>query len=106
MIDRRTLLAGSAVLGTAAASGFSSEALAQAGLRLGNPQAFSFDGLKARARDMAASPYNPPPRPRPDVLERIDYDAHGKIRYRPELAPFSAEQRSDPAKPAEIATAS
>ncbi len=86
MIDRRTLLAGSAVLGTAAASGFSTAALAQAGLKLGPEAAFSFESLKARARDMAARSYAPPPRPRPDVLERIDYDAHGKIRYKTDLA--------------------
>ena len=86
MIDRRTLLAGSAALGTAAATGFSDEALAQAGLKLGQSIPFSFDALKARAREMAAKPYNPPPRPRPDVLERIDYDAHGKIRYKTDFA--------------------
>ncbi len=86
MIDRRTLLAGTAALGAAAAQGFSTEALAQAGLKLGPEAAFSFDALKSRAQAMAAAPYNPPPRPRPDVLERIDYDAHGKIRYKTDLA--------------------
>ena len=64
MIDRRTLLAGTAALGAAAASGFSPEALAQAGLKLGEAQGFGFDALKRRAREMAARPYAPPPRPR------------------------------------------
>ena len=86
MIDRRTLLAGTAALGAAAAQGFSTQALAQAGLKLGAEATFSFDALKSRAQAMAAAPYNPPPRPRPDVLERIDYDAHGKIRYKTDLA--------------------
>lgn len=86
MIERRTLLAGAATLAAAAASGFAPEALAQQGLKLGPAAPFSFEALKARARALAAAPYAPPPRPRPDVLERIDYDAHGKIRYRTELA--------------------
>lgn len=84
--DRRTLLAGASATAALAALGFSPQALAQQGLRLGEPDAFSFDALKARARDLAARPYEPPPSPRPDVLERIDYDAHGKIRFKPEMA--------------------
>ena len=87
MIDRRTMLktaaASTAALATA---GFSHEALAQQGLKLGQAQPFSYDALKARARDMATKPYVAPPRPKPDVLERIDYDAHGKIRFKPEMA--------------------
>lgn len=84
--DRRTLLAGAAATATLAALGFSPVALAQQGLKLGAAEAFSFDGLKARARDLAARPYQAPPSPRADVLERIDYDAHGKIRFKPEMA--------------------
>ena len=30
----------------------------------------------------------PPPTPAPDVVQRIDYDAHGKLRFRPEYALF------------------
>ena len=37
---------------------------------------------------MAARPYVPPPQPAPDVVRRIDYDAHGKLRFRPEYALF------------------
>jgi glucans biosynthesis protein len=83
-LDRRKLIA--ATLASAAAAGFSSEAMAQQGLKFGASQPFSFDALKARAREMAGKPYVAPPRPRPEVLERIDYDAHGKIRFRPEFA--------------------
>jgi glucans biosynthesis protein len=90
MIDRRSLLAGSAALAGAASVGLPPEALAQAAqqvaLRFGPARAMSFDALKAQARDMGRRPYVAPPRPRPDILERIDYDAHGKIRFRPELA--------------------
>ena len=35
---------------------------------------------------MARSPYVAPPRPSPEVLYQIDYDAHGKIRFKPDLA--------------------
>ncbi len=80
--DRRT-----ALLGMAAA--FLSPvipAFAAEGLEFGQPEAFSFDALIARAKAAAAGPYEPPPPIAADVLQRIDYDAHGKIRYKPELA--------------------
>ena len=35
---------------------------------------------------MAAMPYVPPPRPSPEILEKIDYDAHGKIKFKTDLA--------------------
>jgi glucans biosynthesis protein len=85
-IDRRTLLAGAAGTAALAASGFSAPALAQQGLKLGQADAFSFDGLKARARDLAGKPYQAPPNPQPEVLDKIDYDAHGKIRFKPDFA--------------------
>lgn len=50
---------------------------------------FSFETLISRARAMAASAYVAPPRPRPDIVERIDYDAHGKIKFRSEDAPYA-----------------
>jgi glucans biosynthesis protein len=96
--DRRSFLAGTAAIGAAggaAWSGALSEALAQAasapigpaqGLTLGPAAAFSQTALIERAKTLASRPYMAPPRPRPDVLERIDYDAHGKIRFKPEMA--------------------
>ncbi|OYX03226.1 MAG: glucan biosynthesis protein D, partial [Bosea sp. 32-68-6] len=84
--DRRLLLAGATATAALAALGFPSEALAQQGLRLGEAESFGFDALKQRAREMASRPHQAPPSPRPDVLERIDYDAHGKIRFKPEMA--------------------
>ncbi len=86
MMDRRTFLSGALATGALAATGFSETALAQAGLRLGAPAPVSFDALRARARDLARAPYAAPPRPAPEVLQRIDYDAHGRIRFRPEAA--------------------
>lgn len=85
-LDRRTLLAGAGATATLAALGFAPEALAQQGLKLGQAEDFTFEALKARAKQMAAQPYQAPPNPQPDVLQRIDYDAHGKIRFKPEMA--------------------
>ena len=86
MIDRRLLLSGAAATGALAALRFDAAALAAEGLKFGPATPFSFDRLKGRARDLAKAGYAPPPRPAPDVLEAIDYDVHGKIRFRPELS--------------------
>ena len=90
MIDRRSLLQAAAA-GTAglAASGFAGGALAQAGLRYGPEAAFSWESLKARAKVLAGQPYAAPQPSKPDVLWRIDYDAHGRIRYKTDLAVFA-----------------
>ena len=85
-LDRRTLLAGTGATAALAALGFPAAALAQQGLRLGEAQDFSFEALKARAKQMAAEPYRAPANPSAEVLQRIDYDAHGKIRFKPEMA--------------------
>lgn len=91
MIDRRTFLT-SAAAGTAGlvASGFSSGALAAQGLQFGEAAPFSFDLLRSRVDAMAAAPYAAPAPSKPDVLWRIDYDAHGKIRYRTDDALFAS----------------
>lgn len=68
-----------------------------AGLHFGPARPFSFDALTARARDMAARPYEPPYRPAPEIVEQIDYEAHGKIRFDPARAlygPGSEEEQS------------
>ncbi|MGL5136829.1 MAG: glucan biosynthesis protein, partial [Beijerinckiaceae bacterium] len=99
-IDRRQTLSLGALALAAAATPAEARIL---GLELGKAEAFSFDALVKRAAALAAKPYVSPPVPSPDILEQIDYDAHGKIRFRTENAPFSYEQRPDPGKPAEIA---
>lgn len=86
LLDRRTLLGSAGATAALAALGFAPAALAQQGLKLGTAEPFSFDRLKTLARDMAMQPYQAPPAPRADVLERIDYDAHGKIRFKPDMA--------------------
>jgi glucans biosynthesis protein len=87
MINRRSFIRAAAA-GTAglAASGFAHSALAAEGLKFGEAAPFSFDLLKAYAKSLAGRAYVPPPSPSPDVLTRIDYDAHGKIRFKTEDA--------------------
>lgn len=52
--------------------------------RLGSPRPFSFERLIDEARAASERPYDPAPARAAEVLERIDYDAHWKIRFRPE----------------------
>ncbi|KKW68540.1 glucan biosynthesis protein D [Lampropedia cohaerens] len=54
----------------------------------GAGHAFSFDQLVARARAAAEQDYVPPYRPAPDVVRRINYEEHGKLRFRTDAAPF------------------
>src|SRR5919205_3734035 len=58
------------------------------GLRFGEPEPFTFEGLIEQARQLAAKPYSPPPRPAPELVRQIDYDEHGKLRFKPENALF------------------
>src|SRR5271165_7327484 len=88
-LDRRTLLKGAA----ASAAAFSplGEAFAgQAdGLQYDPPVPFTYDLFKTQARALAHGPYIPPPRPAPDVLQKINYEEWGKIRYREDFALFA-----------------
>ena len=62
------------------------QAAAAAHLEFGPARTFDFDGLIQTARERAAAPYREPPRPGAEVVAKIDYDEHGQIRYRSELA--------------------
>lgn len=90
-LDRRTLMRlGLAVQAAMALGGsaFGGSALAQEAddLQFGPPAPFSYDILKKLAKDLAAKPYVEPARPDPEIVKRIDYDAHGKLKYRPDHA--------------------
>ncbi len=87
-MDRRNFLEtiAKAAAGLAA---LSPAALAAAELKFGPAQPFSFNRLKDAARHMAVESYAGPARPSPDVLEKIDYDAWGKIRFDTDAAPFA-----------------
>jgi glucans biosynthesis protein len=56
------------------------------GLAFAPPRPFSFDGLIEDARRRAAAAYAAPQAKGAKILEKIDYDQHNKIRYRPERA--------------------
>jgi glucans biosynthesis protein len=86
MITRRQFVSASAATAAVAATGFQGSALAAVALKMGAPAPFSFEALKTRARELAGMPHVPPPRPMPEVLEQIDYDAHGKIKFKTDLA--------------------
>jgi periplasmic glucans biosynthesis protein len=86
MLNRRQFLHIATATAGLAASGFPSDAMAQQGLKMGASEPFSFDALKKHAKDMAGAPYVAPPSPSPEVLNRIDYDAHGRIRFKTDLA--------------------
>jgi glucans biosynthesis protein len=88
-LDRRTFLQLALALQAAGAAGFATTAAraqSDAKLRFGPPEPFSYEALKARAREMAARPYDPPPRPDPEIVKKIDYDAHGKLKFRQDAA--------------------
>src|SRR5271156_2871666 len=85
--DRRTVLKG--VAASAFALGAFGEALAAEGLQYDEPQPFSYDLFKARARANAHAPYVPPTRPAPDVVQKINYEEWGKIKFRIEDALFA-----------------
>ena len=55
-------------------------------LRFGPARRFHFDELIERAQTLAVTPYQFPPAPAPDLVRQIDYEAHGRIGYRRELA--------------------
>jgi glucans biosynthesis protein len=97
-LDRRQVLAAAAAGLATSLSGAISQSAAQepadgapntfapSGVALGPAVPFSFDLLTERAKENSGSPWEPTPVVAPDVLERIDYDAFQKIRYRTEMS--------------------
>ncbi|MFH1804994.1 MAG: glucan biosynthesis protein D [Pseudomonadota bacterium] len=62
---------------------------AQSGLELGDAKPFNFQTLIRRAETLAAAPYAAPKAPDPEILQQIDYDAHGKLHYKRDHSPFA-----------------
>lgn len=94
-LTRRAVLSGAAGCWTAAllADGRRAFAGQPVSARLGPEQPFSFERIASAARSLSRRPWQPSAPARPDILERIDYDAYQKIRFRREaslsLAPAS-----------------
>jgi len=89
MLSRRRFIAASSSMAALAALGLTPEALASQGLKLARAQPFSFDALMSNARTLATRPFAPPPPLPRAVLDRIDYEAHGKIKFKPDMALFA-----------------
>ena len=89
MIDRRTFIVSAGATATLAALGIRSSGAPAPALKLGDSNPFSFDLLISRAKELATRPYNEAQGPPADILNKIDYDAHGKISYKPEYALFA-----------------
>ncbi|MEJ1160015.1 glucan biosynthesis protein [Prosthecomicrobium sp. N25] len=93
--SRRDLLTAAAAAALAVAAGPPEARAQQPGptqagpMAFGPGNAFSWSGLVQRARERAAKPYQPPSRPAPEILDRIDYEQHGKIRFKPDNALFA-----------------
>lgn len=58
-------------------------------LKLGPPQPFSFERLRRRAQQMAVRPYQAPRSPDRRILQQIDYDEHGRLKFDPRAALFA-----------------
>jgi glucans biosynthesis protein len=88
-LQRRPVLGGMGVLAAMLAGLRPSEAAAtMEGLHFGPPAPFSFESLIEQARERAKAPYVSPPRPAPEAVARIDYDAHGKLKFKTEYSLF------------------
>ena len=85
----RRVFVRSAVLAAGAAPLLSWLDLAHAkagGLSFGKPTPFSFEQLVERARVSATKAYQAPYRPAPQLVSKIDYEAHGKIHFKMDRA--------------------
>jgi periplasmic glucans biosynthesis protein len=83
MLDRRSFL--KFALATQAFAAIPANA-STSSLRFGPSQPFSHGWLKAHAQALANAPYNPPPRPDPRIVASIDYDTHGRLKYKSDFA--------------------
>ena len=66
------------------------------GIPLGEAQPFSFDALRELARNLAQGGYFPMAKPEATILDRIDYDAHGQIRFRKDRALWAERAGDNP----------
>lgn len=90
-VDRRTVLTAlAASVAASMTSGSAGGAFAAGNLQLGPPQPFSFEGLQDTARQMAKGPYQGPPHPSPDIVDKIDYETWGQISFDTNSALFAS----------------
>ena len=83
--NRRDVLSGgAAAFGGAALPGAARAAVASGGVRLGPSRPFTFDGLIAQAKALAAQPYRAPP-PADPLLDKFEFDTYGQIVFDPKM---------------------
>ena len=85
-VHRRVLL--QMLAGAASAGAWPALAQGKPPLAFGPPSAFSFDALKALAKQRSAQPYAAPPRAS-QVLNELDYAAWGDITFDTDHALFA-----------------
>jgi glucans biosynthesis protein len=86
-VDRRQVVSGAGALFAGGWFGGCrawAQQAAEDGPLLGPAIPFSFENLKAWARLIAGASFRPAEVVRPDILEKIDYDAYQKLKFRPE----------------------
>lgn len=91
-LTRRNLLATAAAAAVVSSLRLSPLQAAEAAaplLQLGEPEAFSFEDLVAKAQALAQEDYVPRASPAPEVVQAIDYAAHGRLRFLPGRAPHA-----------------
>jgi periplasmic glucans biosynthesis protein len=89
MIDRRSVLAAAASSLAWSVFGLPLRAIAATpGLQLGKSQSFSFDALSKEMQSRAAQPQAPQSSLPQPVLDRIDYEQHGKIKFNSDFSLF------------------
>jgi periplasmic glucans biosynthesis protein len=81
MLNRRTLLQTLSLLPLAGAL-----KAQETNLAFGTAFNFSYDILKKQALALSQKPYAPSPKPSPELVSKIDYDAHGKLKYKYDAA--------------------
>lgn len=96
MPTRRSLLQSLAATASGALLPLAHAADSRCASRFGPPSDFSAPWLVEQARRLAARPWRPPPAPDPQTVQRLDYEALGRIRYRPACALFADRRRAPP----------
>lgn len=87
VFNRRAVLQAAAAMGLLRFGDVLAEPVAS--LKFGPPAPFSFDRLKAQAKQMATEAYIGPHLPSPEILAKIDYEAWGKIKFNMDYALFA-----------------
>ncbi|WP_026986877.1 glucan biosynthesis protein [Fodinicurvata fenggangensis] len=89
-LTRRHMLQSATATAVLASLGVPSGPLwANTALSFASAQDFSFEALIARARQLAQEDYQAPYEPAPEVVQEIDYDAHGAIQFDRDAALFA-----------------